>query len=45
MYKEDGFVSERKKVNEPKKKESKSIFGALNMKSQRFYWKQAGREN
>jgi len=41
MYKEDGFVSERKKVNGPKKKESKSIFGALNMKSQRFYWKQA----
>lgn len=31
------------KVHQPKRRESKTIFGALDLASQRMYWKQAAR--
>jgi transposase len=33
------------KVHQPKRRESKTIFGALDLASQRIYWKQAPRGN
>ena len=36
---------EKKKVSQPKTRRSKTIFGALDLHSQRFYWKQAAKGN
>ncbi len=33
------------KVHQPKRRQSKTIFGALDIESQRMYWKQAARGN
>jgi transposase len=35
----------KKTVAQPKKRQSKTIFGALHLHSQRFYWKQAAKGN
>ena len=35
------LIGEKKKVETQKKKESKTMIGALNLKSQKIYWKQA----
>ena len=35
----------KRKVHQPKKRQSKTIFGALDLQSQRVYWKQAPRGN
>jgi len=39
------LIGEKKKVETPKAKESKTIIGALNLKSQKVYWKQADKGN
>jgi transposase len=46
-YVQRGWQRERvkKKVAQPTKRESKTIFGALHLHSQRFYWKQASKGN
>ena len=38
-------VKAKKKVAQPKDRQSKTLFGALHLHSQRFYWKQAARGN
>ncbi len=35
----------KQKVNQPKRRQSKTLFGALDLESQRVYWKQAPRGN
>ena len=35
----------KQKVHQPKTRQSKTIFGALDLESQRMYWKQAPRGN
>ena len=35
----------KRKVHQPKRRQSKTIFGALDLQSQRVYWKQAPRGN
>jgi transposase len=39
------LTGEKKKVETPKKKESKTIIGALNLKTQKVYWKQTDKGN
>ena len=39
------FNWREKKVETPKKKESKTIIGGLNLKSQKVYWKQTDKGN
>ena len=39
------LIGEKKKVETPKKKESKTIIGGLNLKSQKVYWKQTDKGN
>lgn len=39
------LVGEKKKAATPKKKESKTIIGALNLKTKKFYWKQSDKGN
>ena len=36
---------EKKKVAQPKRRQSKTIFDAIHLHSQRFYWKQAAKGN
>lgn len=36
-------IKEKKKVAQPKQRQSKTLFGALHLSSQRFYWKQAAK--
>ena len=38
-------VKVKKKVAQPKDRQSKTLFGALHLHSQRFYWKQAAKGN
>lgn len=38
-------VNVKRKVHQPKRRQSKTIFGALDLQSQRMYWKQAPRGN
>jgi transposase len=38
-------ANSKRKVHQPKTRQSKTIFGALDLKSQRMYWKQAPRGN
>jgi hypothetical protein len=35
----------KRKVHQPKRRQSKTIFGALDLQSQRVYWKQAAKGN
>ncbi len=35
----------KRKVHQPKRRQSKTIFGALDLQSQRVYWKQAAKSN
>ncbi len=39
------MIGEKKKAPTPKKQESKTIIGAINLKTQKFYWKQADKGN
>lgn len=39
------LVGEKKKVETQKKKESKTVIGALSLKTRRLYWKQADKGN
>ncbi len=38
-------VKAKRKVHQPKRRQSKTIFGALDLQSQRVYWKQAPKGN
>jgi len=39
------LIGKKKQVETPKKRESKTIIGGINLKTQKFYWKQTDRGN
>lgn len=46
MFKGVGLsLGKKKKASTPKRIEKKTILGALNLNTQRFYWKQAEKGN